>query len=350
MNKKIVIVNNGLSGGGIEKASSSMANAFAERGYDVNVIALYKRERFFTLNEGVDFWEPTFKSRNRYLYAILMVLYLRKMMKRLKPEVVLAFGEWTNPYVVIATIFTRIPLFLSDRMSPTLSLGILQNLIKTFTYPFAKGVIAQTNYAKEIIVARTKNKNVVVIPNPVNVIEQIDCQRKNQIVTVGRLTKEKGHHVLIDAFSKISNKEWLLLIVGDGAERNRLEMQVRQLGLSDRVTFVGHQKNLSVYLSESKLFVLPSLSEGFPNALIEAMSVPLPCISSDCIAGPRDIIVNGKNGILVEANNSDALANSIERLVNDEFLRENLTRNAYEIRQKLNMNNIAQRYIDFLMK
>lgn len=350
MKKKILIINNGLSGGGIERASTSMANAFDTSGYEVTILALYKRDRFFSLNSGIDFIEPQINIKGRYLYALKMMAYVRKEIKRIKPDTILAFGEWTNTFIVIATRGLHTPLYLSDRMSPTLSLGSIQNRLRKVFYRFADGVIAQTGYARDIIAKNTKNKNVIVIPNPVNAVDKVNVESLNIITTIGRLTKEKGHRFLIEAFSQIEAKDWKLQIVGDGYERSYLEELAANLGVKDRVIFVGHQKNIGLYLSKARIFVLPSLSEGFPNALIEAMSVPLACVSSNCVAGPSDIIKDGENGLLVEPANSKALTNAINRLVAGENLRTRLAESAYKVRKDLDFDTIKERYLEFILK
>jgi len=352
-NKSIVIINNGLGMGGIQKASTFLANVFADLGHEVIVLALYKTDKlFFYLNEKVKFIEPSFdrSAYSPWLYVIKMMLYIRRNVKKINPDVVMAFGEWTNSFVILSTRQLSIPVFLSDRMSPTLSLGRIQNSLKKQTYPFATGIIAQTSYAKHILSEKTKNRNIEVIPNPVNAIDVTECPKKNQVITIGRLTKEKGHTYLIEAFSKIKNKEWQLLIVGDGKERESLERKCTELGLQNRVIFAGEQKDLTKFLSESKIFILPSLSEGFPNALIEAMSVPRACISTDCIAGPRDIIEDGVNGMLIEPANSDSMAKAIDTLIEDENLRNSIAKNAFKIRENLNIDVIAKRYLDFITK
>ena len=101
-------------------------------------------------------------------------------------------------------------------------------------------------------------------------------------------------------------------------------------------------------MSEAEIFVLPSLSEGFPNALIEAMSVPLACISTNCVAGPSDIIINNYNGLLINVADSDDLVNKLDVLISDDKLRKYLATNAYSIRSELKFENIAERYLMFM--
>jgi glycosyltransferase involved in cell wall biosynthesis len=146
----------------------------------------------------------------------------------------------------------------------------------------------------------------------------------------------------------IRYKSWTLHIIGDGPDRQKLENEALLLGLNGRVKFYGHLKEFGNIIGESEIFVLPSLYEGFPNALIEAMSVPLPCISSDCVAGPADIINNGMNGILVEPGNVEALALAINQLIEHPELRQRLAQEAFKIRDTLAFDRIAKQYLDVL--
>ncbi|MCK9412220.1 MAG: glycosyltransferase [Prolixibacteraceae bacterium] len=348
--KRILIINNGLSGGGIERASVSLAHYFIGLGYNVNIVALYKGEHFFVLDDRIEFNEPDFsrESINKFLYLIKMILFLRMNVTRMKPDVILAFSEWTNPFVVLATLGLQVPLYLSDRMSPMAKLPLISSILRKLLYKKASGIIAQTEFAKEIIFKNTAASNIQVIYNPVNCIQKSYCAVKNRIVSVGRLSKEKGHKNLVEAFASVTDKTWELSLVGDGTERVNLELLANRLGIGERVIFHGHLRDFTIQLSEAKIFVLPSLSEGFPNALIEAMSLPLACISSNCLAGPNEIIEDGVNGLLVEPGNINDLAVALNRLIEHPDLRENLAVNAYKVRETLSFEKIAHQYLDFI--
>ena len=300
-NKKILIINNGLSGGGIERASVSLANYFSDMGHQVDVLALYQSKPFFSLVANVSFTEPDFIKRKngKNVYAIKMMFYVRSKIKQIKPDVILAFGEWTNPFVIIASLGFNNPVYVSDRMNPLARLPFISEFLRRKFYKKASGIIAQTNFAKEILLGKTKSSKITVIPNPVNAINRINCEFKKRIVSVGRLSSEKGHKYLLQAFSDITDKSWELSIVGDGPERVNLEKMATDLGIHKRVIFHGHLKDFTLQLSEAQIFVLPSLKEGFPNALIEAMSVPLACISTDFLKGKNDIVKDGVNGLIV---------------------------------------------------
>jgi GalNAc-alpha-(1->4)-GalNAc-alpha-(1->3)-diNAcBac-PP-undecaprenol alpha-1,4-N-acetyl-D-galactosaminyltransferase len=350
--KRILFINNGFAGGGIERASVSLANHYAISGHHVSIIALYQSEHFFKIHESINIIEPTFRRTrfNKYIYVFKMTSFLRRESLKLKPDTILSFSEWTNPFVVLGLIGTRFPLYLSDRMNPLAKLPFLTELLKKKLYKRANGIIAQTNYAKEIIEKKTKAKNIVVIPNPVNIIQRVDCTQKKRIVTVGRLTAEKGHRYLIKSFSLLKNKDWELSIVGDGKERLFLEKFSKQLKIHDKVIFHGHLKDFSYQLSEAQIFVLPSLKEGFPNALIESMAMPLACICTDFLGAKNEVIQNELNGLIVKTADEFEMAKAIDRLIVDEALRIKLSKNAIKVRDNLAFDKIANKYLDIILE
>lgn len=343
----ILIINNGLAAGGIERASVSLANYFQSQGLKISVLALYQSEKFFQLNSEITFLEPYFsrENLNKYLYLVKMVLFTRKEVKRINPDTILSFSEWSNPFVILALIGTGNPVYVSDRMNPLAKLPIISEFLRKKLYKKAAGIIAQSNFAKSELQEKTKAKNIHVIYNPVNVVNKIDCEVKNRIVTVGRLEEVKGHRYLIEAFARIHNKDWELSIVGNGSLRYELEGLVSSLSLQGKVIFHGHLTDFGLQLSEAKIFVLPSLKEGFPNALIEAMSVPLACIASDTFYGHHEIITDGENGLLVQPGNIEELTNALEALIENKPLREKINAKAFEVRHKLNFDDIADQYL-----
>ncbi len=351
INSKILIINNGLATGGIERASVSLANYWAEKEFDVTVLALYQSEHFFTLHPKIRLMEPDFsrKNLNQAVYVIKMILFARKHIKQIQPDTILAFSEWTNPYMVGANMGLPFPLFLSDRMNPLARLPYLSELLRRKFYKKATGIIAQSSFAKNILFAKTKAINIKVIHNPVNIINKVECAPKNRIVTVGRLSPEKGHRFLIEAFADLKTNEWELSIVGDGKEMENLKKLAAELNVEKRVIFHGHLKDFSFQLSEAQIFVLPSLKEGFPNALLEAMSVPLACITTDFFQGNNEIIDHGVNGLIVKPQDAKELTSAMELLVNDESLRNKLSKNAFKVREEYSFGKISDQYLNFIL-
>ena len=340
----------GLATGGQEKHRTDLANMFAKHGNSVVLINLFKTEVFFELEKNIVIIWPEIEreKHHRLIYAFRIASYLRKNIKAEKPNIVLSFGEWCNHFVILSTRFLHVPLFIFELMGPSINLGWLIDASRKLTYKYADGVVAQTNTAAEIIRKKTGATNICVIPNLLIPINSDTSLKKKQILTVGRLSLEKGHIILIRAFSKLLQKDWILHIVGDGPERSNLEKESAILGITDRIVVHGYLNDLTRILGESEIFVLPSFYEGFPNALLEAMSVPIACISSDCIAGPSDIINHGVNGLLVEPGNVEALASSLNRLIENPGLRRTLASNAYEVRRTFSFDKISQLIFRFI--
>src|SRR5690606_33721252 len=142
------------------------------------------------------------------------------------------------------------------------------------------------------------------------------------IISVGRLVKSKNFKELINIFAQIGDREWKLIIVGDGPEHQNLNKLVHKLQITDQVFLVGQHDDVDFYFSRSSIFAFTSLSEAFPNVLNEAMAFPLPVISYDCIAGPSDMIINNHNGILVPLNDSQNFKNHLELLMSDQDKRK----------------------------
>ena len=175
-------------------------------------------------------------------------------------------------------------------------------------------------------------------------------EKKDWIIGIGRLSFEKGFDRLLRAFAKVEgHKEWKLVLVGDGPERERLKILAADLSITDRVVFLGLRKDVDQLLAESKIFVIPSRCEGFPNALCEAMASPLPCISFDSIAA-SDIIENRVSGVVLPDGDIDALAREIVVLMEDEVLRNKYAKNAYAIREYLDKDKVGDMFLKYILE
>lgn len=351
MRLKIVLINNGLAGGGTERASVGFAHYLLEQGCDVSILALYKSEHFYWLNPDIQFIEPDFirTQHSTYGYIVNMMFFVRRHIKSIKPDTVLSYNEWTNAYVLLACAGLNIPVYVSERMHPNAKLPLPTELLRKWLYPKASGVIAQTKFGKKVIEQRTGAKNVIAIPNAVNVMDPIDVPKKKQVLAVGRLEPVKGHRYLVEAFAKVDDNSWELCIVGDGSQMDSLKTLAKELGVLERISFKGHLVDFKKELSESEIYVLPSVKEGFPNSLIEAMSLPLACISGDFYEGEHDLVQDGINGLLVPTCDSNALASAINELISNEVRRTELKNEAVKVRQLLAFDEVAIKLKKFIL-
>jgi glycosyltransferase involved in cell wall biosynthesis len=161
------------------------------------------------------------------------------------------------------------------------------------------------------------------------------------------MTREKGFDLLLKAFqrSRLAESDWHLAIVGDGVERAALLEQAISLGIANALTLPGHVKDVGRWLAISDIFVLPSRYEGFPNALIEAMQMGRACVSFDCPSGPRDLVEDGHNGLLIKAEDVDGLSSAMQLLASDPELRCRLGAEASRVARDFSPASVYGRWL-----
>ncbi len=360
--KRICLIAPSLQMGGLERAMTTLANFFVTKDHEVFFITLFPFEPFFTLDKRVTHIPCNYKySRNSTILDKIIFYpkvfspingFIRKQVKVIKPNVILCFGDMLPQMSMLALIGKQIPVYISNRSAPNIEYPFQIKLARSIGYFFAKpkGVIAQTSFAAE----RKRrilgpNTNIKIIPNIVRALNKIEITKKNWIVTIGRLHYEKGIDRLLDAYKRINNPDWELIIVGTGKHEKELKKYSQDLGIDKKVNFLGKVENIEEILSQSSIFVLPSYGEGFPNALCEAMSVGLPCISFDIIAGPRDIIEDNVNGFLVKDGDIDGMAAKINYLIENPLEQVRLGSEAQKITTKFSQEKIGSEYLDFIL-
>lgn len=353
-NKKIVFVIPTLLAGGMERVMSGLVNYLSTKEYlKCYLILLCNKENFYKLNKNVIEVKPKFSNNNKFIYIIKTLFYLRNNLKKIKPDSVLCFGETYNSFALLASLGLGLNIFVSDRSKPNKDWGFFHNKLRKILYPKAKGLIAQTKYAKNFIEKEVGHKNIKIIPNPIENSKFISkkeiTKRENIIITVGRLVQSKRIDILIDVFSKINNNKWKLWILGDGPERKSLEKKAIENGKIDNIVFWGNKLEIHEMYAKSKIFAFTSESEGFPNAILEAMATGLPCIAFDCIAGPGDLIENGKNGYLIKIGDFDSFCEKMILLMNNEDLINQFSISAQEKAMNYEMNKIGDEYQNFLL-
>lgn len=354
--KTICIVAPSLQGGGIERMLTTLSSHFVSKGHRVIYIACRSGNHFFTLDSRVIFREPSFThtaSLSHKLFSYNRIIrFVRQQLKEFHPDTILSFGDIINPIALLADRKLGYPIYISDRISPKQNLGWFKNFMKKITYPHASGIIAQSEYAAEYKRAVFGNDiNLRVIPNSLREIENVNVKaKKKQVIGLGRLSYEKGFDRLIDAFAKIAgHDDWKLVLVGSGPMKAQLENQVSELGMSDRIVFLGARKDVDYLLAESSIFVIPSRCEGFPNALCEAMASPLPCIAFDSISA-SDLIENRVNGVVLHDGDINGLMNEIRILMENENLRNSYAQKAYSIRKRLDKEKIGDMFLNFILE
>ena len=200
-----------------------------------------------------------------------------------------------------------------------------------------------------------KNTKYQVLPNPVEYSN--DCQSEDSefvfdkdlfyIINCGSLSDQKNHKMLIEAFKIVHDnfKKTRLIIIGDGFLKKKLNDLVKSLNLTDYIYFIYSSKNVKYYFRNSNLFVLTSKYEGFGLVLVEAISCGLTVISNNCKGAPKDILQNGKYGILIDDCNKIRLAESILNYIKKPLIFDNK-----EILAKYNSNKVSESWLEFIVK
>lgn len=349
MNIGIVIANNTI--GGSQRVAMNLSDWLTNKGIETTIISLKRTDK-----TGYDMQNYSFVQ----IESKRIIHSLKKIIKNKNVDCLISMGVPISVYTVPACFGIKITHIISERNDPSHFSGkkITKHLSR-FLMSFCDGFVFQTNQAKEFYKKIVKSKPSVVIYNPLpstfssNFLTPFSKERKKTIVSVGRLIPQKNHAILIDTFYNLSEDfcEYNLIIFGEGSERNSLETKIRELKLDGRVYLPGESNAVFENIYDSSLFVLSSNYEGLPNSLIEAMALGLPCISTDCpCGGPRELIQNGKNGLLVPVNEPVELEKAVRLLLSDSKKRQMIGNEAAKIKNLLNSDIISSQWFDFIQK
>jgi GalNAc-alpha-(1->4)-GalNAc-alpha-(1->3)-diNAcBac-PP-undecaprenol alpha-1,4-N-acetyl-D-galactosaminyltransferase len=350
-NQKIFIVLPHLTLGGTERTAAVLANYLAGKGDEVIILLMYRKPIFYTVEPSVKIIQPPdIRQRvGKLLYIPYVLGFIRSHVRKEKPDIVFCLGYIA--FTLVATLGLSSKVVISGRSSPSRvrfpsnpPLNALYKLSHRVLRGRVNGIVAQTEVAANSY-GRKYSSAIKVIPNFLRELVTHEHKPLNQIITVGRLAREKGHIFLIEAFARINAPGWSLILVGEGPERPKLEQLAKTV--DKKITFAGAQRDVDYFLSQSKIFVFTSLHEGFPNALVEAMATPLACVSFDCDAGPAEIITNGENGFLVEVGNVNQLTTKIQYLIDNDEACKIIKDNAKLVREKFSLSRIGTEYRQF---
>lgn len=343
-----------MTSGGAERVIAQLANYFTEKNISCRIITTENGEVMYPLHEKIDIVAIGKKSNNKVIDRILRYKTIRSVVQKNKPDVVLTMPEDTGIYAILALIGTGIPVYVSERNNPWVMPDVkITRLLRKVAYPFAKGIIFQTQMAKSFFPKYIQKKGVV-LQNPVDatrIPEPYIGERKKVFSAVGRLEPQKNFPMLIRAFSEFHKREkdYKLVIYGEGRERSNIENLIKELHLENFVSLPGRNKDVLNCINDCAAFILSSDYEGMPNALIEAMCMGMPVISTDCPSGgPRELINNGENGLLIEVNSAEGMKKAMRQIVDGRG--ETLGENAYLTGKKLTDLHVFEEWKDVLFK
>ena len=321
--KKILLTITSLYGGGAERVVSVWSKQLKEKGYDVSILVCARYSGEYKILDSV----PIYSVAETHADFCKLSFYqrfkcFRRLIKEISPDVMINFLPKMQIWMMLATMFINVRKIETIRVSPwNIELGKFEEFLWKRCYDRADAVILQTQQQGEYFTKNVQRKSVVV-SNPISEQYKINYKTEynqaKKFIAMGRVCEQKNFELAIRAFKLAveNNKQLCLEIYGAGepSYENKLNELIIQQGLENNVRLMGRTNDVLNILKNADSFIMSSDFEGLPNALIESMCIGLPCISTDCRTGPRDLIDNGENGFLVPVGDVDALSKAILEL------------------------------------
>ena len=332
-NNSLLFYINSIHEGGAQRVLLQLAGRFAAAGRRVLLVTSFVDAWEYPVPPGVErlSLENEQTAQSALKRNLSRIRALRALLKEYRPAALISFMGEPNFRAVLASRRLPVKTVVSVRNDPEREYaGRVFRFVGKHILPLADGCVFQTEQAKAWFPETLQRKSAVIM-NQVSaaLYDRPKTQERSEIAAVGRLSAQKNHALLIRAFSRLPDTGDRLVIYGEGELRPALEALVEELGLSGRVLLPGQCDDVPRALGGAKLFVLPSDYEGMPNALLEAMALGLPCISTDCpCGGPASVIRSGENGLLVPTGDEEALSRAMAALLSDAERRRTLAENA----------------------
>ena len=305
---KVLIVTGVLwVGGGAEKVAANLGNYLTDQGYETHLLTFYEAPQKYPYHGIYHTFNEQPKTRLQKVFQVPVRIWkIARYARRHKITVAYTFLEEANFYTLVAKLLfrRRLPVIVSVRNNLN-QRGRLFRWLSKKLYPHAQAVVSVTRAVEHMLQVDYGLHNTTTIYNSLD-MEHVERQvgqplpaayqwlsdAQPLIITIGRLIQQKGQWHLIRAFSAVqqAHPDATLVILGEGEYRERLQQLVDDCGLSERVHFIGKHENVYQFLASADVFAFSSLWEGMPNTMLEALSVGLPIVSTDCVSGPREII------------------------------------------------------------
>lgn len=314
---KIIFYIAQLSKGGAERVLSNIATKFAENN-DVIVVTTVRHEEEYCLPNNISRYviDEELEKRKGKKNFVSRNLFLRSLCNKHNADILISFMGGANYHATLATVCSKTKCIISVRNDPKYEYPRkVDKILAKVLLPLADGCVFQTEDAKGQFDKRLQKKSRIIfnaVGDSFYLTKRVNTSK--DIVTVGRLEKQKNHELLIHAMKDVVElrPDLVLRIYGDGKLKDELLRLVKKLDLQKNVFLMGTTNNVQAVLSNAGIFVLSSDFEGMPNALMEAMAVGVPCISTDCpCGGPKMLLGNNENGVLVPVQNREKLSEAI---------------------------------------
>lgn len=355
-NNKIAIVSASLGVGGAERFAGLLSFMLQDLGYEVHHIIILDHVDYDFKGKLVNLGE-LFSNEKGVFRAVKKGKYIAKYLH--ENEIQMVIDNRSRP-IFQREIFTKwiygnrkryfmIHSSNLDMYFSKFSFGV------NFLYQKATKLVCVSKDIENKVQEKYNLKNTITIHNPVDFPEKTyqlpNRIPQNYILFFGRFEEEiKNFTLLLNSFkqSKVYQKGTMLLLIGDGSDKDFIQAKIVELQLESFVLVLPFQKNITPYIQHAKCTILTSRFEGFPMSLVESLAAGTPVISVDCQTGPKEIIQNSFNGLLVENHNENALSEAIKAMIEDEKLYQTCKNNAQKSVEHLSLTTIAQQWKQLL--
>lgn len=350
---KVVFILPNLGSGGAERVVTILSKALRERGLAVDIVLMMNDLVQYSVPEGVELVRMNTKELSKIDRIRVARDYFKNQKKNFRRVVAIPFQDTCLKYTQAAVAGLGIPVVACERNDPYQkgSKGIAR-IKANLPFALADRCVFQTPDARDYYCTAVRKKSTVIV-NPLILRQNIHWQgqESKNMISVGRLDPQKNQKILIDAFARFHGKfpEYTLEIFGEGSLRPQLQAQIDGLGLENTVFLRGHASDIHDRLEQAAMFILPSDYEGMSNALIEALAIGVPVVTTDHpIGGARMLVKDGVSGLLTPVGDSDALYRAMERLTMDPELACTLGRNGIRVREMLAVDAVVRQWMDVI--
>lgn len=350
--KKIVIFTLDITiPGGIERVIANMSNYYFNNSkYDIEIVSIFNKNKeiYYHIPKEVkivflsnkEYNLTSFVSKLKSHFCIFTSLFKYKI-----PCDSILLSTTTNITIYLTLFKLKCQTFqlVAAEHGYYYAFGLFTRIIRVFSYHFVDTVVTLTESEKNIYTNFCKN--VVVIPNSLSFFPSnpVDISNK-RVISVGRLVREKGFEGLLPIYILLAKKypDWEFCIFGAGYLDNVLNNML--IDAPSNVKIYPPTKNILDELFKSSIYVCSSETEAFPMVLLEAKACGLSILSFDCPPGPREIINNRVDGLLIEPGNFSSLCNELEIMINDSIIRQYYSNNSRDNVVKYLPNNIFKKW------
>lgn len=367
--KKIAFFHPYFSFGGVEKTNIRLSKYFREHGYEVDFLSLSFTDHFKKEMDDIGIRRITLRADRTIGAVPELKRYMVSQQQETEQLYMISCQNFANIITALSIPKDRrkIKVILSERLHPAEfcyngkeKKGRVILFFMKLLYKKADAVVANSKEtAKEIARITGVETRAIYNPTLTENYEELAQEPVEQewfqgelpiIISTGRLAYEKGYDTLIRAFDKVLQEmDCRLVIIGEGEKREELEELAKQLQINHKIWMPGYDANPYKYVSKADVFVLSSRFEGLPNTLIEALAVGTPCVSTRCRSGPKEILLGGEGGLLVDVENEEQMAKAIfETLSNREAAGRKLKK-AQQMLYRFTPNEVGKQYEDLLL-